>query len=1188
MDPVTALGVAAASVQFAAAAGKSLQVGIQLLRRLKETPGQLRELLDDVTKSIDRITQQQEAILGPAASLKHRLTQTQELDLREAAKDAADAMDDLKAVLDRLFPSQNGQTQSIARKIWTSLVSVKKEREIKGKLERIKRLNGSVTHQLQLISLNLHTQHIELSEQVLAVVKQGHTQTVSQLDGLKSLTEGVRQQTDETKLSINRLDYRVKELDPKLNKLGGSIQHTYSQVNMLSSQVALIQNNLSSEVTAVVQRESDATREDIRELQKAVMLAINGTQPGLSVSGDMVTGSLSSTSKIQLTGQTQQELTSGHSSFLIPGGNICATYSPPLLPLPCRCRTQRNRTVNGYDQLSLSYETIQSHEWTCPLSKSARYTWKYRLSVRLLPFVKKTVEVVLGGTAQGGGFQLTRPLLVVPTVKRSESYIFQLFDKFPGRWTYSNNNIPNPEVIRKELQRLRRSVCEAGQNGLGRITDRDEDGQTFLHAAISLTRCLRVVYHEVADEIDLLLQLAEDCGVDPEATTTFVLLDSLPPQIRRNYFHYGKYRTVGDAAREFVRLEHGELKQFSFLERLFRFCSNDRERNNIKYPVSSIFHPKFADTKCSALDMLRREPWISKYFFAGRLSQAILARNIDSLKQIADTVNIEEDAFGFMPVNALDLALGWPDGLRFLSTIWTCSIIPTIGLAAWKEDPESLEILLASPAPLFRDRGDVRAFVGAVISSDTRAILIQALNRRRKQLTELAIEYLSVEEQTRFGLLEQKTLDANANMVYNLLMDRSVPVPPGLYPGPPGSIYTLSAPIYTIDYDEFLLVTIFEGYYELFLAGFRDIDGGTTHDESPLKEIYSYSPEPYSSFNCVGISSLFLKMGASPRFHTSAGLSNLLFSIAKDAPWKLLKMEHHLSRLIEYAASLFSPLESDQCVCFCSSNGCLPVHFIVRRWNVPMGATKWIKICGLEGDENELYFEEALRAVLFDALGMVHTCCHSRYWVQGDGPLSDAEIREIQGEYSEMAVQLDLLMASYRGARESKSLPPTGSALSGKPIGGLGKECDVPDHRRWWRSKAEQILPDFSSGLMCGDDIQRMALQQRGYNGLDFADVIRKHFAGYICSEPKYPGDNGLRDLVASDIEKARNNFVPRPKPELLDEILISHYQHLEPNVPLWYRDETDEKPLKPFPGKTGISGHSSPRALEKSLRIIA
>ncbi|KAM5474627.1 hypothetical protein MferCBS49748_000033 [Microsporum ferrugineum] len=1072
MDPVTALGVAAASVQFAAAAGKSLQVGIQVLRRLKETPGQLRELLDDVTKSIDRITQQQEAILGPAASLKCRLTQKQELDLREAAKDAADAMDDLKAVLDRLFPSQNGQTQSIARKIWTSLVSVKKEKEIKGKLERIKRLNGSVTHQLQLISLNLHTQHIELSEQVLAVVKQGHTQTVSQLDGLKSLTEGVRQQTDETKLSINRLDYHVKELDPKLNKLGGSIQHTYSQVNMLSSQVALIQNNLSSEVTAVVQRESDATREDIRELQKAVMLAIKGTQPGLSVSGDMVTGSLSST--------------------------------------------------------------------------------------------------------------------MVPTVKRSESYIFQLFDKFPGRWTYSNNNIPNPEVIRKELQRLRRSVCEAGQNGLGRITDRDEDGQTFLHAAISLTRCLRVVYHEVADEIDLLLQLAEDCGVDPEATTTFVLLDSLPSQIRRNYFHYGKYRTVGDAAREFVRLEHGELKQFSFLERLFRFCSNDRERNNIKYPVSSIFHPKFADTKCSALDMLRREPWISKYFFAGRLSQAILARNIDSLKQIADTVNIEEDAFGFMPVNALDLALGWPDGLRFLSTIWTCSFIPTIGLAAWKEDPESLEILLASPVPLFRDRGDVRAFVGAVISSNTRAILIQALNRRRKQLTELAIEYLSVEEQARFGLLEQKTLDANANMVYNLLMDRSVPVPPGLYPGPPGSIYTLSAPIYTIDYDEFLLVTIFEGYYELFLAGFRDIDGGTTHDESPLKEIYSYSPEPYSSFNCVGISSLFLKMGASPTFHTSAGLSNLLFSIAKDAPWKLLKMEHHLSRLIEYAASLFSPLESDQCVCFCSSNGCLPVHFIVRRWNVPMGATKWIKICGLEGDENELYFEEALRAVLFDALGMVHTCCHSRYWVQGDGPLSDAEIREIQGEYSEMAVQLDLLMASYRGARESKSLPPTGSALSGKPIGGLGKECDVPDHRRWWRSKAEQILPDFSSGLMCGDDIQRMALQQRGYNGLDFADVIRKHFAGYIFSEPKYPGDNGLRDLVASDIEKARNNFIPKPKPELLDEILISYYQHLEPNVPLWYRDEMDKKHLKPFPGKTGISGHSSPRALEKSLGIIA
>jgi hypothetical protein len=382
------------------------------------------------------------------------------------------------------------------------------------------------------------------------------------------------------------------------------------------------------------------------------------------------------------------------------------------------------------------------------------------------------------------------------------------------------------------------------------------------------------------------------------------------------------------------------------------------------------------------------------------------------LRQALPTLDLEAESFGRLPLSALDLAVGWPDGLRLLSTVWTNSISGTIELASCDHEWESLRVLCEFSVPLFEDIPESVSFMRALLTYGTHHVLVHALKQRRDSLSELAREYLSTGDQARFGLLDGSTLDANGRPVYDLLKERSVPVPAGLHPGPAGSVYSLAAKIYRLHSSQVFFSNMVQSLHDLFLSDFRDIDEGDSNivpSYTPLESILRRGNNHDENWVSIGL--WFLSMGASPTFHGPDTVTNILFGVARslssytEERYTKNFTSMQMTKLLEYAAALFSPLETDQCTCFCSSNGCLPLHYILCDDDLPWlhgrchdhrgyRAFSWMKSCGLEGDDEESCLEESVRLELFNRLGMVHTCC------SGKRPMSNSERRRLQGDDS--------------------------------------------------------------------------------------------------------------------------------------------------------------------------------------------
>lgn len=158
MDPVSAVGIAAVSLQFAGVAAKGVLGGIGFLKSLKETPVRLTELLSDVDKSVARIIHLQQTLQGPDSGPVRRLSHGQLLALRATVDDAYQATVSLQATLEPLFGNQNAQTQTKTERMWRSVVSVKMERDIEKKLEKIQRHNDQIMRELQLSGLDIQMQ----------------------------------------------------------------------------------------------------------------------------------------------------------------------------------------------------------------------------------------------------------------------------------------------------------------------------------------------------------------------------------------------------------------------------------------------------------------------------------------------------------------------------------------------------------------------------------------------------------------------------------------------------------------------------------------------------------------------------------------------------------------------------------------------------------------------------------------------------------------------------------------------------------------------------------------------------------------------------------------------------------------------------------------------------------------------
>lgn len=206
-----------------------------------------------------------------------------------------------------------------------------------------------------------------------------------------------------------------------------------------------------AQVQVVLRHETQpVTKEDLEDLRKGMMLTITGqgairhTQPLAKPEASIRAAShLAEAEKSFLNLAIRHDLTSHPRTF-----SEAMTY---MADDPCDCRPVNTFWMVGGGWLSWRHKMKRRHNPGCRYSRIDGRSWKPELSLQLMPFLRKTIQIGFGVATGGGGFQLEFPFKVFPTVKRSESYIFQMFDYFPR---ICNAKLRTPDWIHNPGQNM--------------------------------------------------------------------------------------------------------------------------------------------------------------------------------------------------------------------------------------------------------------------------------------------------------------------------------------------------------------------------------------------------------------------------------------------------------------------------------------------------------------------------------------------------------------------------------------------------------------------------------------------------------------------------------------------------------------------------------------------------------------
>lgn len=157
-EALAVLGAVAAAAQFAEVSAKVLIKTIRIVKDLREVPSKLSRLLDEVEASTSHVESLCFGILQDGSDICQQLQSPQCLEgLEQTITALYKAMEDVNMFLIPMAEFREGspaQGRRIAR-MWKSVVSLKMEKELPEKLERINRLNINVVRELSAVGLQI-------------------------------------------------------------------------------------------------------------------------------------------------------------------------------------------------------------------------------------------------------------------------------------------------------------------------------------------------------------------------------------------------------------------------------------------------------------------------------------------------------------------------------------------------------------------------------------------------------------------------------------------------------------------------------------------------------------------------------------------------------------------------------------------------------------------------------------------------------------------------------------------------------------------------------------------------------------------------------------------------------------------------------------------------------------------------
>ncbi|KAI1331891.1 hypothetical protein F5Y16DRAFT_246720 [Xylariaceae sp. FL0255] len=1119
MDPLSALGGAAAAAQFGGYGITSLVQLISIIQALHDTPKQIRELLQDVTKSLGRLSQLKVSLQDPNAPLRQSLTNRQVERLQLAVDDGHVAIDELNTILKPLVQRQNGALYTGVVKTWKTVVSLVHAKQIEEKLRRIQRLHADVLQQLQITDLELQTQMNSTTLKISSSIQQAQQDIHTMGSQLGLLT------------SMNSSAY-------------SEIQHTRSDVSTIQAQNTLLlneQKNIGSGL-ATLQPSLDRLETEVAALKSQAVLSSLNT---LTNRHDQPLPFHNFT-MARLTDKDKEDIASSVSAALLasPLALYDALENMSSSPVPARSKVKRRQ--NGA---------------------------KYSFTIRFFPILSKTLRFSFEMTAGAGGYSISHSLHMSVTVKRADSPIFQALDHCLNAMSTRVSHSSGPRSHRmRDLHQHSPVLLGALHQILMRewagLAVKDEDGKTPFQEIVQILTLMEVSGFDLTDYLPLFWSLFERTHLDLSEKTNFHdfrILEN-PDSDERWDMSPQEYVLWSFCDTEASFRENSPLLQY--MQRLSPEIElggdPTRGRRKLDQDFQSITIRK--QHRYLWAKLLKSHPdLIEQFYDPSGLAHAIINRCSKSLPScfqlwiaMRTTSSREESHLVHLnffkksyhqvevSISPCELAVGWTEGMHLLIRAGA-SLSEAIATAIEFDDFDSLNMFLDMDYIYAATSEDIlEAFEKGTFSISLTGCKtsMEALKTRRMRLSRLALQNLSDSELRELRCTEDVLLDSKAFDVCKTLLSKGIEIHKAL-------IVTTDEPIYHRHsfIKNFKNVT---GLNEFFFEnGFREIDAEYL-SLTPIQTISTWRP---------ALIDWFVSKGATPRIsllgnsHGSKAL-NAAYMFAKwmffhhedrSLPlsnWRCIDLESTALSILRTWAQEHNLAVKDNCRCFCSLHGCSAVRGFAQRyvrsprWVTDKTLSQWCEATSCSSQEIKALYEDYCRLQFFERLQMVHTCLHNRDFHETQYLRTQFEIDEIQKEDEIARGQLELLMEAYKTSLDV-DLPPSPTLTDySQHLKKWWEELDIilpevdehyqeedsywRDRCRWYSREAQVLEALLSAGY-----IEKKGLKTKTSSGYsseidpdtesseyiipDFSDVIRRHFAHYLDGAT---GHHYTRDCV--------------------------------------------------------------------------
>jgi hypothetical protein len=438
-DPLTLLGAAAAGEQIVELAATALLKTIRLAKDLRDVPKKMAVLLQDVENSTTRIHYLFTVDLQPGSKVFEQLDASQFDNLSRAATELRQAMDDVNIILKPLVGTQQSGKGNTAQRLWRSIMTVKAEKDAIEKLGRVDRLNNEVNRQLGVTLLELQATVSDKLDRANIAAGNNKVELVGTVEtNSRKLQLAVHERHVATTTHLTSISSTTRDVDRTVTEVRGKVTAIDIDMRRVAEDTTFIRHQVAALAEAKrpapvsYQQMQDlnsrlASRADILQLRDDMLSLMTRQSSELSPASQMTSQNLNKLDRRALQESARLQLLRSPSSLadatagLRPGG--------PPITRPCQCRVSRQYKGTRLWGLSLRSEKVNEHRPGCAYAKSGSQSWSYSARAALTPFLNVTLELAIGAMTGPGSWSMTSPLKFYGTVRRSQSPLFQAFDR---------------------------------------------------------------------------------------------------------------------------------------------------------------------------------------------------------------------------------------------------------------------------------------------------------------------------------------------------------------------------------------------------------------------------------------------------------------------------------------------------------------------------------------------------------------------------------------------------------------------------------------------------------------------------------------------------------------------------------------------------------------------------------------